>query len=349
MGCYLKNIKFELTGDNSTGLFDNGIGDIYHSKSGALKEAYDKFINPVISSGIQFYEKISILDICYGIGYNSKAALNKFDNYMVNIDALEFYNDLIFISPFVKDNLCNNSINLFLLNKIINSFEADYKFKENFEYISKNIPVEFLNDLYADLTNFISKRGYKYISGYEINDFLHNIYYNYISNSMLNNPNSNKYTKSNIKFYTGDARQSINSTVSQYDVVFLDGFSPKKDPRLWTIDFLSQIKNKMKPDSVLVSYSKSIPFRSALLELGFCVGKTFIDNEDMGTVCSLNKLFIKTPLDDIDYKIISSRSGIPYRDSTLSHSASEIINNRNLESKYSDRISRTQLSKLINI
>ena len=65
---------FILTDDNSVGLFNNEVNDIYHSKNGALTEARQKFVEPSFS----FFEKdeLNILDICYGIGYNTKAAIS---------------------------------------------------------------------------------------------------------------------------------------------------------------------------------------------------------------------------------------------------------------------------------
>ena len=36
-----------ITADGSVGLFNNKVNDIYHSATGALSEAYDKFISPI--------------------------------------------------------------------------------------------------------------------------------------------------------------------------------------------------------------------------------------------------------------------------------------------------------------
>ena len=138
----------------------------------------------------------------------------------------------------------------------------------------------------------------------------------------------------------------LQNTSDGYDIVFLDAFSPQKDPTLWTIDFLKQLSLNMKKNSVLLSYSKSSPFRSALLELNFFVGKTYINNFDMGTIASFNSSFINNFLSEYDLKILQSKSGIFYKDPNLSLASSEIILNRELEQKNSTRQSRTSLSKL---
>ena len=128
----------------------------------------------------------------------------------------------------------------------------------------------------------------------------------------------------------------------------MDAFSAQKDPTLWTINFISLIKSKMKQNSILVSYSKSTPFRSALLELGFHVGKTFIDGVDMGTIASFNQKFIYNKLNDYDLKLISTRSGITYKDINLNLDKFSILKNREIESSLSDRMSHTKFLKLYN-
>ncbi|MCI1273760.1 MAG: MnmC family methyltransferase [Clostridiaceae bacterium] len=68
-----------FTNDGSIGLYSPTVDDIYHSTYGALTEAYEKFILPADFE--KFFEnnnQIKILDICFGIGYNSKSFLNFF-------------------------------------------------------------------------------------------------------------------------------------------------------------------------------------------------------------------------------------------------------------------------------
>lgn len=65
------------TEDGSIGLYSYADKDVYHSKFGALTEAWEKFVLP---SGIEKLlnkkQDINILDICYGIGYNTKALMS---------------------------------------------------------------------------------------------------------------------------------------------------------------------------------------------------------------------------------------------------------------------------------
>lgn len=70
-----------ITNDGSVGLFSPGDDDIYHSTCGALSESWQKFIFPShLVEYISAHKRVKILDICYGIGYNSKTALQVFLN-----------------------------------------------------------------------------------------------------------------------------------------------------------------------------------------------------------------------------------------------------------------------------
>ena len=74
----MNNFNFVKTEDGSTGLYSNEVKDIFHSKTGAMKEAFDKFIKPSFFDEIIKKQKsTNILDICYGIGYNTKTALDE--------------------------------------------------------------------------------------------------------------------------------------------------------------------------------------------------------------------------------------------------------------------------------
>lgn len=337
-----EEINFVKTDDNSVGLYSNSVNDIFHSKTGALKEAYDKFVLPLLETKIECKR---ILDICYGIGYNSKAALKEFYKNNIIIDALEYDKSFVNISPFILDGIDDDELKLFIVSEIFNSSRNIADIREYLDILYKLNLNKFLSPFTTNLKELLHNLSYSCNGSTQNNAFLHNIYYNYISNNMNNNLEPNKYNNCKINFYYGDARKTILQSNNQYDAVFLDAFSSQKDPTLWTIDFLSLVKSKMNFNSLLLSYSKATPYRSALLELGFYVGKIFIDNIDMGTIASLNEKNIKNPLTKYDFDLIKTRSGITFKDDTLSLSGDEILKLRETESKNSNRISHTQFLK----
>ncbi len=102
-----------FTNDGSIGLYSPQADDIYHSVYGALTEAYQKFILPAdFENYFLNNNQIKILDICYGIGYNSKSFLNYFfENIFKNkkfLNAKKLYNETIY----TDNNLTNKKSGL---------------------------------------------------------------------------------------------------------------------------------------------------------------------------------------------------------------------------------------------
>ena len=70
-----------FTEDGSIGLYSYADKDVYHSKFGALTEAWEKFILPANLDNFDF-ENLKVLDVCYGIGYNTKALMSFLINHV---------------------------------------------------------------------------------------------------------------------------------------------------------------------------------------------------------------------------------------------------------------------------
>lgn len=346
----MSRYEFCLTKDGSIGLYNNEVQDIYHSSRGALQEAIQKFILP--SGLLNFAEtndKINILDICYGIGYNSKSALylskKKNKNIKIKIDALEIDEELVYISPFIKDTIPSIDLKLFLIKQLMNNSlnfnDATIKILNN---ISKDLTQFYNPSISNSFKNYVS-RGYNDCHMPQKEPFLHNIYYQYISNSMKSGLLDTIYSDCEFMHYSDDARITLSNLDNSYDFILLDAFTPQKDPTLWTLEFLKLIKQKMSKNSILITYSNSTPFRAALLNLNFHVGKVLINEKQFGTVASLNKEKIAYPLDEYDIGLTKTTAGIIYRDKNLNLPRKEIIINRETEKLNSDRISTSKYKK----
>lgn len=93
-----------FTNDGSVGLFSPTDNDIYHSTYGALTEAYEKFVLPAdIETYLSNKSEIKVLDICYGIGYNSKSFINYIFN-LKNFSKNSSHGDM-YIDTIDKDNI----------------------------------------------------------------------------------------------------------------------------------------------------------------------------------------------------------------------------------------------------
>ncbi len=181
-----------FTNDGSVGLYSPKDDDIYHSTYGALSEAYEKFVLPAnLNEFLKNHNEIKVLDICYGIGYNSKCFLNFFlenfdkklsdlnatidtigtDNKLgkIYIKAIDTDKNLIYMSPFIKRagaNIFNNRLE-FSHDKISRLLsrktKPKYKLKKFINIIFlkkiiKNNPEIFEDD---EFNSLISSRKYQ--------------------------------------------------------------------------------------------------------------------------------------------------------------------------------------------
>jgi tRNA U34 5-methylaminomethyl-2-thiouridine-forming methyltransferase MnmC len=82
-----------------------------------------------------------------------------------------------------------------------------------------------------------------------------------------------------IQIIVGDAKETIKKINEKFDAVFLDPFSPPKNPELWTADFFPEIKKRMNLHAKIATYSCASQIRKNLKIAGFqvedgpCVGR----------------------------------------------------------------------------
>ncbi len=93
----MQDLKEFITNDGTPSLRSLQYNENFHSKIGALKETEDKFIKP---SKLERFknQKIKVLDICFGLGYNSAFLFNellrqstKLDWFALEIDKRPLY------------------------------------------------------------------------------------------------------------------------------------------------------------------------------------------------------------------------------------------------------------------
>ena len=333
--------KFVITGDGSVGLFDETVDDIYHSSSGAYKEALDKFVLP--SQPERFRNsKCKVLDICYGIGYNTKALLNysQKNNLNINfeIDALEMNDELINISPFIKFHKYSDiysETDKFILWSIYKS--QNINFSKIKSIINKN--KNFLTLYKPNFDKILHNLGYSYGVIDKLNANLHNIYYQYKSDRNKNTQNKVNFYKNRLKWHVGDARKRIFELSGKYDIIFLDAFTAAKQPILWSKEFLNKVTSLLNYNTgVLVSYSVASPFRKTLMDLGLNVGKFYLKNIQSTLAC-FNDNLIKYKLDRFEFDLLNTKAGLPYEDYSLEMTNEQILKyrhdkliNSNLES-----------------
>ena len=162
-----------------------------------------------------------------------------------------------------------------------------------------------------------------------------------ILNSILND---GIYSHKNIQcnLLWGDARSKIESIPEDinFDLIFLDGFSPQKCPEIWTFEFLEKVKRKLKPKGNLITYSSSAAVRKTLIDLNLKIFNIKPNNEtnkywSNGTlaISNYNKSeSIENPyIEDLSFMQIehlSTKSSIPYRDPNGKNLSKDILKRR---------------------
>ncbi len=388
-----------FTNDGSVGLFSPDVDDIYHSTYGALTEAYEKFILPSnIKDFLKKNNEIKILDICFGIGYNSKSIINFLldfiynetigtnkinnidkiytdnKNYKVFIHALDNDKNLALLSPFfVTDKKISKNNKLpFVNEKIIKMLsgktESKYKLKKEVNILLLQKLISQIDDEVIKILNtkeyapFFDKMMINLLPHYGLfknsNDilchlsylinFLHNIYYKYISSSYKTAVNTLKLLDFNFDLEIDDARQIVKNDSTLYNYVFLDAFTPAKCPCLWSIDFFKELYRLLDDNGMILTYSNSAAVRNAFINAGFFVGKIFSEslNKFTGTIAVKNKSLIKYELSEYDLGLLKTKAGIFYRDENLSLTNEAIISAHKKDVENSNLISSSKYIKM---
>jgi len=266
-----------LTKDGSYTLRSVFFQENFHSSIGALEETKYKF---TATSNLERFKgkSLNVLDICFGLGYNSASLLNEL----------------------IKQK---SYINLYAL-------EID---KKPLEYSFRN---ESFFKLWAPKVKTIFESLYR-------KDYF-----------------EDQFFKCSILW--GDAREKINIIPSSinFDLIYLDCFSPQKSPQLWTIEFLSKVTEKLNPQGYLITYSSSAAVRKTLRNLGleiFTIKPRFKNRPfwSQGTVAiskfDKNKLkpnFNFEKLSLMEEEHLLTKASIPYRDQDLNSSKDDIIKRR---------------------
>jgi tRNA U34 5-methylaminomethyl-2-thiouridine-forming methyltransferase MnmC len=74
-----------------------------------------------------------------------------------------------------------------------------------------------------------------------------------------------------VTLITGDARDTLPQWQDTADAWFLDGFSPAKNPELWSPDLMAEVARHTAPGGTFATYTAAGHVRRALADAGFTV------------------------------------------------------------------------------
>jgi len=247
-------MKLIYTNDGSVTLHNDEYNEAYHSWGGALLESQQIYFEGCrVLEKVRCKNKISVLDIGFGLGYNA------------------FY------------TICEIRKNFRECFIKITSLEKD-----------------------SSILNFNQEPD-------EIKPIAHDIKKNWKKTD-----DQYLYQTENLEFrlLIGDARKSLQTILQKFDAVYLDPFSPQKNPELWTEDFFKLLHQRIEMDGFLATYSISTPVLVGLINAGF--HPYLIDapkKKRYATIASPTK--IKDLPEKFVRKLKTSPERLPFRDPNL--------------------------------
>ena len=243
-----------LSRDGSYTAYSKEYKEHYHStQDGALHESITKHVFPA-SLHVKDKKTVHILDICYGLGFNTLTTLLHYKEFM----------------PDVKLNIYSPELDSRLVKSLLN-----FTYPSEFDNLKEIIVVLSTEGAYSDENVFI-------------------------------------------EIFLGDAREYIKRFTKKFDIVYQDAFSPSKNPMLWTQEYFSDIKNAIKEDGILTTYSTALKTRLALHVNGFYVYINSGEDYRDATVASLSELAGYKRV-DMEHKIRCNPQIQPLQESELTH------------------------------
>ena len=276
----MEDLQEFITFDGSFSLYSNQYKENFHCVQGALYEAENKFINP--SNLERFRNKsINVLDICFGLGYNSSFLFN------VLLDQSSYLN---WYALEIDRRPLNYSLN-------------NQKFRNLWDpKVNQILESLFINSTFKD--HFFT-----------------------------------------CKVLWGDAREQISKIPknTNFDLIYLDGFSPQKCPEIWSVEFITKIKNKLNKKGYIITYSSAAAVRQTFKSLGLdlynispkkandkewsigTLAKRMCDEDQLETNALIKRLSI------MEEEHLYTKAATPYRDPENNSLSFEILKRREEE------------------
>lgn len=234
-------MEIRLTEDGSETCFSSRYDQCYHSMSGAVLEARERFAVPCrIAEKAGDSGRVVVLDIGFGLGYNLAAAIEAAGDAEFSSISLENDREVI---------------------DFVAGFAGPLEFKKTYPAIR----------ILAGQGRFTSR-----------------------SHDMA------------LTF--GPAEEVLAGMQPEpvFDAVFLDPFTPKANPELWSVDFFRSIANVIAPYGILSTYSSATNVKVNLLAAGFKIGRgSKVGAKGSGTLASMEAELPRFP--DRDWKRLMAR------------------------------------------
>lgn len=310
---------------------NEGISETMHTHHGALRESFEKFVNPAeLREKFENHDgyEVRVLDICSGLGYNAAAAIHLWNScspnsgmsYSIMVDMVEISRETLAVALLIPSPLeAHGIVKKAIEDKLYHDGFLSFKLEK--QEIPENVDI---NIHLQDARNFMNDVVAWEINGMTDVDGIRNGMYQMRDEIDGTRDERNKTTnETNIKI--------------TYDAVFLDPFSPKLAPELYSVQFFKALRQILTSDGLILTYTSAAPVRSAMVEAGLHIGEgPQFGRKKGGTLASISAPRVHQPLGMEDERMIAlSDAGIPFKDPDLNDSPQSILQRRKDERKAS--------------
>ena len=111
------------------------------------------------------------------------------------------------------------------------------------------------------------------------------------------------------RLLVGDARDRFKDLDSSFDAIYLDPFSPGKNPEMWSVEVMRALWEVCGKGGILSTYSSAATVRIALMEAGWEIGLgPRVGRKSSGTVASRGSVTPSLePLEEKQYRSLVRR------------------------------------------
>jgi tRNA U34 5-methylaminomethyl-2-thiouridine-forming methyltransferase MnmC len=291
------------TEDGSITCLDANSGELYHNRIGAYTEALAHYVQICdLPALLAQQSSITVLDVCFGLGYNSFVLIDQLLQYIENSRSIKSPISCRIVGIDQDRNILD------LIPQVL----SDSRFKS-----------------LCQALNIDTKKAKEIVSLWQTK-----------GKCLFNLKNKTEISIS-FEMIIEDLRQAIPrlaKTGEQFDYIFHDGFSPRAMPELWTADLFAQYTKLISNNGRIITYSSAYAVRGAFIECGLEIrksaplggksGGTIAFKKGQPEIANEQSIFF---LSNEEKERLQTRSGTPYRDPDFNNTSQQIVECRHLE------------------
>ncbi|MFN6132057.1 MAG: MnmC family methyltransferase [Synechococcaceae cyanobacterium] len=344
-------LTWRLTADGSPSLWSEAFAQAFHCRSGALSESRAKFIRPAQLERFRPGDRLRVVEVCVGLGYNTASLLEAANDYGLDLVWWGFELDprplaLALAEPRFRGLWRPSTLEALAQLQVQGHWRQLPSAPDGATSAGSAQGPSFPPSAAEMLGESPQSMGVQPPSLGARDD----------PDPTLGHRGPQRPSRG--RWWLGDARRELRQLPLELsggcDLVFLDAFSPGQCPQLWTREFLGQLAALLRPEGRLLTYCTAAAVRRGLELAGLQLASLRPEHHpppqhqhsstpgqrhwSAGTVASPTPLPVDAllrPLSAMEREHLLCRAAVPYRD-PLGCAAPELIEAQRCEEQQRD-------------